>query len=239
MDAMKRRCSLVMLTSPRDTDDQWKYLRDTLRGIEDQGVSPTNQVLISDGLYAGPPAPGWQVLSVVGKPAGSGNRDPWFHAIHIAHSLGDDALCLEDDIEFAPGALRYMLDFKVPGDLGFVQFFASKAVVPPGTKPGLVRAPIGSSRFLQAVKYSRSGLLSLDTFRGSPTYKKTPQSADQTVAAACKAQNIRYAIHVPSLVQHVGVVSKNGKATALPWWKTSTVLDGRLKIGSLDASRYQ
>jgi hypothetical protein len=227
-----------MLTSPRDTDDKWKYLKDTLRRIEDQGVSP-NQVLISDGPYTGPPAPGWQVLAFSNKEPNSGNRDPWFRAIHVAQQLGDDALCLEDDIEFAPGALRYMLDFKVPGDLGFVQFFASKAIVPPDTKPGLVRAPLGSSRFLQAVKYSRSGLLVLDTFAGSSTYKKTPQSADQTVAAGCKEYGIRYAIHVPSLVQHVGAVSKNGKSTVLPWWKTSTVLDSRLKIGSLDASRYQ
>lgn len=227
-----------MLTSARNTDDPWQYLRATLSGIEQQRAAVDNRILVCDGNYTGPFWGGWQVVQSFNKEPGSANRDPWFHALKVAFEMGDEALCLEDDISMAPGALQYMLDFGIPGDLGFVQFFASKVMLPVTSKLGLHRQPRGSSRFLQANKYTRAALLKLQTFRKRPEYALHPESADQTIGLACKTMGINHALHFPSLVQHIGAVSKNTPKAQLAWWRQADDLTARMAIKDLDPSAY-
>jgi hypothetical protein len=224
----RKHANLFVLTAARDTDDPWAYLRDTVAQIEKQTAACSYRAIVCDGVYSGPKFGGWDVHSYLGKEPGSANRDPWFHVFRIAEDLRNDALCLEDDIEIAPGGLQRMLDFQVPGDLGFVQFFTSRALLNKSTKPGLFRAPCGSSRFLQATLYKHETLTKLAAYRHHPDYEKHPTSADQTVADACKTMHINHALHVPSLVQHVGAKSVNSPAAKLAWWRTADNFDAQM-----------
>jgi hypothetical protein len=236
---MTRRCNLFLLTAARDLADPWQYLKATVAGIEAQGACVTYRAIICDGVYDGPRFGGWDIISYLGKQPGSGNRDAWFRVFHVAQDVAGDALCLEDDIEIAPGGLQRMLDFDIPGELGFVQFFGSKAYINAKTPPGLRRAPRGTSRFLQATKYTRECLSMLDSFRNRPEYQETPHSADQTIAKACKIQHIDHAIHVPSLVQHVGAVSKNTPTAKLAWWRQADPAAVALGLRETDPTLYR
>jgi hypothetical protein len=132
-----------------------------------------------------------------------------------------------------------MLDFDMPGDVGLVSFFGSKAYVNAKTPHGLRRIPRGTSRFLQSNKYSHETLTKLDAFRYRLEYLETPQSADQTIARACKLQKIDAAIHVPSLVDHVGAVSKNTPAAKLAWWRQADPARVRVDMRQIDPTLYR
>lgn len=239
VEHMKQRCNLFVLTTARQTPDPWAYLRQTIAGIEAQGACVAYRAIVCDGVYSGPRFGGWDVISYLGKQPGSGNRDAYWRMIHIAEDTVGDALCIEDDVTMAPGALDYMLDFDMPGDVGFVSFFGSKAYINKSTPPGLRRGPRGTSRFLQANKYSHEALSKLDAYRYTPGYQLTPGSADQTIARACKDVKIDYALHVPSLVDHVGEVSKNTPAAKLAWWRKADAFDVRMSIKDIDPTIYR
>lgn len=232
------RTNLLLLTAARATDDPWAYLKATVAGIEAQGACVSYRAIVCDGIYTGPRFGGWDIISYLGKQPGSGNRDAMFRVFSTAEDLAGNALVLEDDVTMAPGSLQYMLDFDIPGDIGFVSFFGAKSYINSRTPHGLRRIPRGTSRFLQANKYSRGALSMLNAFRYRPEYQETPQSADQTIARACKVNKIDAAIHVPSLVDHVGEVSKNTPAAKLAWWRKADPERVRLDMRQIDPTKY-
>jgi hypothetical protein len=234
-----KRCNLYVLTTARATEDPWAYLRATVTGIEAQRCAVDYRAIVCDGKYTGPRFGGWDIISYLGKEAGSGNRDPMWRVFHTAEDVAGDALICEDDIEIAPGALQYMLDFEIPGNVGFVSFFGAKSYINAKTPNGLRRIPRGTSRFLQCNKYDHEALSKLVAYRHNPEYKLTPGSADQTIARACKAVNIDAAIHVPSLVDHVGAVSKNTPAAKLAWWRKADPDRLRVDFRNVDPTIYR
>lgn len=203
---------IVVLTSPRDGAS---YLEQTLRQVEDQ--APNEQKLLISHRIAAPVRDGWQALHVE---HGHGNRKPFFIGLAIAAEFGD-VIWLEDDIRLCKNALTYMSGFVVPAGLGWVQFF-TPVPLRSGVGFGLHVGSPGSSRFLQAVKFSQAAAQAVcRSFRRRFDHEPDG-SADQALASISKHLGMRWAAHAPDLAEHVGDVSAFGDGRRLTWFRKAT-----------------
>jgi hypothetical protein len=205
--------ALVVLTCARDGEQPFVYLDDTLRQIEAEraaGVDVVEPTIVCDHTASDnrPDIPiGW-TLESFGRPPGTlrGNKWAYWAALATAERAGtDDALILEDDLEFAPNALRRMALFPVPADLAFVMFFAPAILQAPKMFPGLYRVP-APVICCQAIKYSRAGLRRLLDWQSSLGFEAFVES-DQSLDRARAELALKYGAHCPELVQHVGATS--------------------------------
>lgn len=210
--------AIYVLTCARPVDDgenPWPYVYDTCAGIAGEGLDVPH-VLFVDGArppgelqgQANEEGPLWQVFEWE-RPhmALKGNKLPYFAVLEHAFDSGfEDVVIFEDDVRFCANAVRRMVTFPIPRDVALVQFFAPHVNIAPYVFPGLWRAPSTSFQFCQAVKYKRATLAKLVEWSGSFEFGKFTAS-DQAVNLALERLGLRYAVHTPDLVDHVGDVS--------------------------------
>lgn len=207
---------LFVLTSPRKTDDPWHYVRAVFAAAELE-KTPNPKWLVVDGTtddveqlsqIAGP---SWGVVRYE-RPAGQwlgGNKWPYWRMIELAHELtppGDEALLLEDDLEFAPNALMRMLLLRNPRDVNVVQFFNGFLFRQPKMHPGLWRVP-APVQGCQALKFSRETLELLVRWAKKDDEWQKYNESDVALGLAQERLLLRFASHLPDVVQHIGNVS--------------------------------
>ncbi len=210
---------LFVLTSPRKTDDPWHYVRAVFAAAEAEGT-PNPRWLVVDGTseqaeqLQGIAGPSWTVVRYE-RPDGQwlgGNKWPYWRMIELAHELtgpGDAALLLEDDLEFAPNSLMRMLTFPCPRDVSAVMFFNGFLFKQPKQHPGLWRTP-APVQGCQAIQFSRQTLELLVRWKAADFEWQKHNESDVALGVAQQRLRLRFAAHLPDVVQHVGSVSLVG-----------------------------
>lgn len=153
----------------------------------------------------------WQV---VGHGACRGSTLGMQDALVAAARHRRDVLFFEDDVLLCKGAVARMAAVPVPEDCGCVTFFDMKDV-PQGTLPGLYRYAPRDVRGWEF--WGCQSLLfpadMVDWLAGqawsSVTARPVKMGSDVAlgILVACHPRRNRIAVHIPSLVQHVGGVS--------------------------------
>jgi hypothetical protein len=226
--------AIFILTSARATERPFEYLADTVRGIDAEELHAP-RTIVCDGPYTGPTFGGWTVEEFI-KPAGSikGNKLAYWRLLELGAASGLDVVALEDDLRFCTNAVRRMATFPVPADLTWVQFFSPMVIRNADTWPGLWRPPPFSHLFLQAVKFSRAGVLDVLRWRDDPEFTCYAES-DQALNLCAMRGGLRYGVHAPDLVDHVGGVSLASGADTLNKWRTSSQFSHKLDALTLYA----
>ncbi len=207
---------VFVLTSPRKMDDPWHYVRAVIAAAETEHI-PHPKWIVVDGT----PDEAEQLVSIAGpswgvvryeRPPGQwigGNKWPYWRLIELAHELtptGDQALLLEDDLEFAPNSLLRMLTLQVPRDCNAILYFNGFLFRQKQTHPGLWRTP-APVQGCQAIAFSRTTLeLLVRWARDDDEWQKFNES-DVALGLVQERLRLRFASHLPDLVQHVGNVS--------------------------------
>jgi hypothetical protein len=210
--------TLIVLTCPRDDDEPFAYLAALSRQLEAEDVtfevlvdisdvelerraalSPRNLLPATTGLRHFERAP-----TVAG--ALKGNKLAYWGAVELGHHFGGDVVILEDDIALCGNAARRMLTFPVPPDLALVQFFSPDFLPAARSFPGLWRPPAADFTFTQAVKFPRRTIEKLVAWKDDPRFLQFA-SSDQAVALWLRTSGLRFGVHAPELVQHVGEIS--------------------------------
>lgn len=219
--------AILVLTSARDTERPHEYLEATVKEIDREELDVPRWI-VCDGKYLGPEFPGWRVEEYV-KPADAikGNKLAYWRLLELGASAGGEVLAFEDDLTFSHNAVRRMAGFHVPSDLSWVQFFSPMVIRNEDTFPGLWRPPPYSHLFLQACKWSRAGLRKMLSWKDDPEFVTYAES-DQAVNLAAMRYGLRYGVHAPDLVQHVGATSLASGYSDLNKWRTSNMFSKAL-----------
>jgi hypothetical protein len=206
---------IYVLTSPRKTgDDPWRYVRAVIDAARAEDLENPKHILVDgtadEAATVSELAKGW-IVHQYQRPDGQwlgGNKWPYWRLLEIAFdatAVGDEALILEDDLEFPVNALQRMLLLRIPRDVSVVQFFSGFLFRQPETQPGLWRSP-APVQGCQALKYSRSTLQILKAWKNHPEWQKFNES-DTALGVAQQRLGLRFANHLPDVVQHIGSVS--------------------------------
>ncbi len=211
---------LFVLTSPRKTgDDPWRYVRAVIKQVEEEKIGNENhQHLVVDGSLGDELAlrsiagPTWYVYRY-DRPEGQwlgGNKWPYWYLLQIAasfaHRDGDAAVVLEDDLEFAPNSLRRMLLFPIPNDVNVVQFFSAFLFRQKKMPIGLWRTPAPVAG-CQALKFSAATLQVLCRWKSEDAEWQKYNESDVALGLAQQRLGIRFAHHLPDVIQHIGDIS--------------------------------
>jgi len=190
---------IAVLTAPRPGGVD--YLTATLDMVDESATSA--RFLIVDGGAAETRAD-WSLVMPryrpdVGRPA---NRFAAWEAIQIAHHIQEDLILLEDDIELVSGAMAWAERLAVPDDSAFVSLYTPRMA---GVR-GLWRSTAHHYCYAQALKFP---LRTIDAMIAAPHewIGSWFDHTDSTLRAIGIARRWRYALHLPSLAQHVGAVS--------------------------------
>jgi hypothetical protein len=232
---------VFVLTSPRKTgDDRWRYVRAVFAAAENEKIS-NPRWLVVDGTaddaaeLSAIAGPTWGVVRYE-RPDGQwlgGNKWPYWRLLELAHELtppGDEALLLEDDLEFAPNALLRMLTLQVPRDVNAISFFAGFLFKQPQMPPGLWRTPAPAPG-CQAIKFSRTTLELLTRWKTVDDEWQKYNESDVALQLAHERLRLRFASHLPDVVQHVGNVSAVAHGMM-----GEAGIDGALELAAADRS---
>ena len=139
-----------------------------------------------------------------------GNKHAYWAAIQLAlEQSADDLLILEDDLSFCGNGFLRMLTFPIPVDLDWVSFFGPHILLHGRAWAGLWRTPAPSFGTL-AIKFRRAPLQKILAWsRSSPDFGRFKVN-DQALDLCRKDLGLRWALHVPELVEHTGVKSTQG-----------------------------
>ena len=205
---------LYVLTSPRKTDDPWQYVRAVVDQAAREKVDSLKTIVVDgsqdDKAELLAIAPDWNVVRFE-RPLGTwlgGNKWPYWELLNIANDNTadrDEALLLEDDIVFCINALTRMLTLRNPRDVDVMQFFSGFIFRDKETFPGLWRTP-APVLGCQALKYSSACLRRLIDWQKNPEWQKYNES-DVALGLAQTRLGLRFANHLPDIVQHVGDAS--------------------------------
>jgi hypothetical protein len=219
--------AILVLTSARQTERPFGYLEKTVAQIDAEEIA-VEKVIVCDGRYTGPEFKGWRVVEYE-KPENSikGNKLAYWRLLEEGVALGGEVVALEDDITFGLNGLRRIVAFLIPRDLAWVQFFSPMILRQKESWPGLWRPPPYSALFLQAVKWSAAGARAMLSWRDHGEFVIHGES-DQTVNLAAMRLGLRYGVHCPDLVDHVGAVSLVSGGDELNNWRTSQCFAPRL-----------
>jgi hypothetical protein len=195
----------ALITAPDPTGKRFDYLGATLRQLAAQGIGQNNardlNLFIDTQRYG----QCWNFLRAI--KAGIDSMRPW-------------VTVLEDDIELCRGAVKRIDESGVPADCAFIcwcdtfvgrpkqviegpyAFNRPKEPVPDA--PGYVRRTSALFYCSQALTFPRSSAIAI---LESPLTRmwSARNEGDQLVAQVFRHDP--YAVHVPSLVQHVGDLS--------------------------------
>lgn len=196
---------IVVITTARP--DGSSHLADTLRAIDSSATSERRVVLVDGDAVPSVP-PEWSVSNFQ-KPPNKGGQNKWvtWRAFELASEAGEDLLFFEDDIALCKGAVRYMERMEVPRDVAFVSLYDPYGGTVDGRPWGLWRARMHVYSYCQALKVPlrtcRILAAGVDEMRETLRFG----GSDDTLRDFGRPRNWLYAIHVPGLVQHVGVKS--------------------------------
>ena len=218
---------LFVLTSARETARPYEYLEATVAGIDAEDLD-VDKTIVCDGLYTGDYFDGWEIIQLE-RPANEikGNKRAYWKLLEHAVRRGGDVVALEDDLVFCRNSVRRMISFPVPGDLAWVQFFSPHVLRHNDCWPGLWRPPAHSALFLQAAKFSSVGARRVLAWRDDPEFLKFVES-DRSLNLAATRLGLRYGVHAPDLVDHVGDTSLAGG---------DSKLDGVVAMGGTGTTR--
>ncbi len=205
---------IFVLTSPRETEDRWQYVRHVTEHISYEHLSPGPRHIVVDGSDADVAeleqicGSLWQVTRYE-RPSATwlgGNKWPYWKLLRVARDAtpaDGEALVLEDDLTFCKNAVRRMLMLEVPFDVDWLQFFSAWLFPTPHTHPGLWRSP-ATLQGCQALKFPRRTLERLCAWaEKDPEWQKYNES-DVALGLATERLDLRCANHMPDLVQHAG-----------------------------------
>jgi hypothetical protein len=209
---------LFVLTSPRKMEDRWKYVRAVVAQAVREKLDTFKWLLVDgsaeDAIELQTVAPGWNVFQFQ-RPDGmwlGGNKWPYWRLLQLAEEETEDldeALVLEDDLTFPINALTRMITLRNPRDVDVMQFFSGFLFKDKETYPGLWRTP-APVQGCQALKYSVDALRRLVAWAGNPEWQKFNES-DVALGLAQTRLGLRFANHLPDIVQHAGDVSHVGQ----------------------------
>ena len=176
-----------------------------MRTIESLGSAPASvgrRLIWHDGP-AGGDVSGWESHGTAAR-QGPPNTHAFWDLVEYVATSGDDLLFFEDDIQASPGSVAYAARMGCPGWAAFVSWFD-----PVGKwtnqVPKVLYLDAGTIIPCQARTLPAHTLARLAEFRHSHGWRPAVGS-DACVAAALRGETA--AIHIPSLVQHVGAVSE-------------------------------
>jgi len=196
---------VTVLTTPRTPS----YLQDTLESLNKAGAGDCARLLVCDGVLTGPTHLGWDVFETGAK---QGNLRAFFAVLARAYERGAERLLyFEDDICCSVNAVAQMRKVGVPSDCAWTAFFDMKEVAE-GTPRGLYRTSPGGVDGqgwwgFQSVMIPKRTLIWLLSRK-----KEILREAGEVLHcsdffaghAMLRSPWPEVAIHVPSLVQHVG-----------------------------------
>jgi hypothetical protein len=194
--------SLYVLTAPRAVD----YLSTTLAALSAQAWRGPRTVW-SDGPISGDVPPGWRVVERPRR--GPPNTHAFRELLEDARAVGGDILVVEDDVAPSPGFLPYVERVGCPAALAFVSWFDPICRVP-ASAPAVVFVPAAHVLPAQARTWPASSVEAL--CRASDA--GAAGGLDAWAAGALRGGVA--AVHVPSLVQHVGMASAASSAILSP-----------------------
>lgn len=197
---------IFVLTSPRATETPFEYLEATVAQIDAEELA-VEKTIVCDGRYTGREFKGWRIVEY-SKPANviQGNKLAYWRLLEEGVKAGGEVIAFEDDIKFCLNGLRRIVAFLIPSDLAWVQFFSPMVIRHKETFPGLWRPPAYSHLFLQALKWTAAGARAVLSWQEREEFLVYSES-DQTVNLAAMRLGLRYGVHAPDLVDHVGDVS--------------------------------
>jgi len=205
---------VYVMTSPRPGEDRWLYFRPLVAAIAREEWSGPLYVLVDgseeDAAELAELAPGWMVHRHERRPGTwlGGNKWPYWRLLELARettaALGD-AVLLEDDLELCRNAIGRMALFPIPSDVDAVHFYNGFYFSGPRAHPGLWRTP-AAAMGCQAIKYPRRTLERLVDWKTKEEWQKHNES-DVALGLAQARLGLRFACHMPDIVQHVGAVS--------------------------------
>jgi hypothetical protein len=214
---MSERPLLAVLTSLRVGAD---YLPSTIRGLERTGALefPGDRVIYSDGPVGHASFVGWKIVIL-----GASRLGPSLAGRAVLEHASDRPwmLFFEDDLDIAATAVATMANAEVPEGAAFLSFYDPREL-PEGKAPGVYSAPILGSdgRGFWGSLALRFPGYTLRWLGAAPRdeWAARPHAGDVAMSRVLLASPWpRYAIHVPSLVDHVGTVSSvAGRSEALP-----------------------
>jgi len=179
-----------------------EYLMRLVRQIDGSGWKG-RKIIVSDGRPS--VICGWPTSS---SARNEGQKANYWRALAVgmeeARRTGSERiLILEDDVELCRNALRYMERARLPAVLDFVTWFDGHAV-PARAGYGIYPVPAQSFFCLQGVTWSRGAA---ETLLAAPAARqwKARHSGDILIAKILTGRY--YGVHVPNLVQHLGVKS--------------------------------
>lgn len=192
---------IAVVTHPRP--DGVSYLAATLASIDESATS--FRALVCDDLAHDPVAPPpWQTFSFQ-APVDGDNRWALWRCFRLAVDRQTDLVVFEDDVRLCNNGALYMEAFQVPEGVAWVSFY--DPWFRPQTPRGLWRSKAGSSAWAQALKFPLRTCQLLDSVGCADI---DMAGSDKQLAYAGRRFNLDYAVHVPSLVQHIGAVSSVG-----------------------------
>jgi hypothetical protein len=207
--------NLIVLTCPRQSaPEAWPYIGNTLAQIDAEDVAGVRKSIVVDrgdvdlvgeGWACKAPGLGWAIEPFTDDHL-VGNKWAYWRCLELAAAAGGDLILLEDDLSFCRNAVRRMMLFPVPSDLGLVSFFSPRILETASAIPGLWRPP-RFTYFTQAIKFSESCLLRLVAWKNDRRWQQYTAS-DNALMVALTNLGIRYGVHCPDLVQHTGDISE-------------------------------
>jgi hypothetical protein len=216
---------IIVLTCPRsESEKPWPYVGATLSQIDRENIPGLRKSIVVDRCRRSQPAdpddvePNWMppelesaasrgwYVDYYDEPHLRGNKWGYWHALELGAKSGEDLLLFEDDLLFCRNAVRRMSTFPVPGDLALVSFFSPRVLQTASAIPGLWRPP-RFTYFTQAIKFSASTLQALVEYRKNPGWTKF-NASDNALMLALTTLGLRYGVHAPDLVDHVGAISE-------------------------------
>ncbi len=206
---------LFVLTSPRKMDDRWHYVREIVHQAQVEKLDNPKWMVVDgtpeDLVELQALAPAWNICRH-DRPIGQwlgGNKWPYWRLLELAKEETrdlDEALLLEDDLTFPINALTRMVTLRNPRDVDVMQFFSGFLFKERQTFPGLWRTP-APVQGCQALKYSAAALARLVDWSKNPEWQKFNES-DVALGLAQQRLGLRFANHLPDIVQHAGDVSR-------------------------------
>lgn len=208
------------------------YLADTLDSLDRAGAGDVanDRIVLCNGPFASDVTiVGWTVHAKSDEFRSS--RSNFWHAVRLAAYWATDLLFFEDDIHCCKNAVTRMASVRCPDDAAFVSFYdhAHPRQRRANGAWGLHVAPLpedfdgagyGGTQALLLPLRTCQYLAPLDPF--SIRIDCAERQCDKVLADFCAVSPWpRFAMHVPTLVRHTGMVSAVRPGVEAPTWRHS------------------
>jgi len=192
---------ICVLTHPRPGAS---YLTDTLAAIDASATGA--RAVVTDTVDPLTVPRGWEMVRFE-RPSTERPENRWalWRCFLLAYERGEDLIVCEDDIALCRNGARLAEILTVPWDVAWVSLY--DPYFRESAHHGLWRAPAGRFAYAQMVKFPLRTCALLRSV-GCQTFEL--MGSDNQMAALGSMLGLTYAIHVPSVAQHIGAVSAVG-----------------------------